>query len=408
MKNSNLKQLIRTLSAYVFLSLTVFFVLIGSVVAQPSFQKSTCSYSGGDTHVFYFGNFRENPGECLLNGTGVKLLFYQIKGLPHFLSMVLYENSQLIEYNTILTWNPTGGSTKIEVRQSNGSIQNLDLESLPPWGASVLNQSDDLLRKFVPEAAAAWGAITAKRQAEVNKVEQAQRQKEMEKTAAETALFRSDLAKMNAGQLFAKADELGAQGDTAKARETLRMLISKFPDHPLAATAAQQLATMSAASANANAAQSSNASSGSGSSGGSASGSKAGVLLSCNDSIEPYLKTLPNFSASGLRGIVNSLRIDGNSLLAGAKAGRLKASDIQGLQQQMQDYKNSGRTALENHDKLSSSGRSAAMCNPPENSMAFAWAATQMGVAFNTWAINVIRCTAGQTNPEPIPAFCPF
>ncbi len=68
--------------------------------------------------------------------------------------------------------------------------------------------------------------------------------------AKETLQFREDIEKLNAGQLFVKADELSAQGDKAKARETLRLLVSKFPDHPLAATAAQQMATMNAASAN--------------------------------------------------------------------------------------------------------------------------------------------------------------
>lgn len=220
---------------------------------------------------------------------------------------------------------------------------------------------------------------------------------------------------MNAGQLFAKADELSSQGDTAKAREVLCSLVSRFPDHPLAATAAQQMATMSAASAaSANAANTNAAASNSlitgaaGSSGGNATGSKAGLQLSCNDSLEPYLNSLPSFSAPGLRGIVSSLRSESNKHLSNAKTGQLKPADIQGYQGQIQDYRNSGRQALENHGKLTTGGLSAAICNPPEGSQAFAWAATQMGVAFNTWAINFIRCTAGQTNVDALPAFCPY
>jgi hypothetical protein len=53
--------------------------------------------------------------------------------------------------------------------------------------------------------------------------------------------YRDSLAQMNAGQLFAKADELNSAGDKTKAREVLRTLVSRFPDHPLAATAAQQM-----------------------------------------------------------------------------------------------------------------------------------------------------------------------
>lgn len=54
-------------------------------------------------------------------------------------------------------------------------------------------------------------------------------------------LFRTSLNNLNAGQLFAKADELSSNGDASKAREVLRVLLSRFPDHPLAAAAAQKM-----------------------------------------------------------------------------------------------------------------------------------------------------------------------
>jgi hypothetical protein len=54
--------------------------------------------------------------------------------------------------------------------------------------------------------------------------------------------FRASLQTMNPGQLFARADELNAQGDRDRAREAQRALMSRFPDHPLAATAARQMA----------------------------------------------------------------------------------------------------------------------------------------------------------------------
>lgn len=63
----------------------------------------------------------------------------------------------------------------------------------------------------------------------------------------ETAEFQAALKNRNAGQLFAYADELRAAGDTDKAREVLRTMLSRFPDHPLSVTAAQQLSAMSSA-----------------------------------------------------------------------------------------------------------------------------------------------------------------
>jgi hypothetical protein len=75
---------------------------------------------------------------------------------------------------------------------------------------------------------------------------QAQRDAEARRLAAErdreAKAFQAKLSTSNAGQLFSLADELAAKGEADKARQTLRSLISRFPDHPLAATAAQQMA----------------------------------------------------------------------------------------------------------------------------------------------------------------------
>jgi hypothetical protein len=60
--------------------------------------------------------------------------------------------------------------------------------------------------------------------------------------AAEERKFQHSLARGNPGQLFALADQLSAEGNTDQAREVRRALISRFPDHALAATAAAQLA----------------------------------------------------------------------------------------------------------------------------------------------------------------------
>lgn len=87
------------------------------------------------------------------------------------------------------------------------------------------------------------------REAEVRRAEEdrqraikaaAEKKRQDDEAAAERA-YRESLNSMNAGQLFARADELSSSGDKAKAREVLRTLVSRFPNHPLAATAAQQM-----------------------------------------------------------------------------------------------------------------------------------------------------------------------
>ncbi len=85
--------------------------------------------------------------------------------------------------------------------------------------------------------------------------EQRQREEQQKKdqATADAAKLRAEIAKMNAGQLFAKADELSSSGDSVKAREVLRSLVSRFPDHALAAQAAAQMAGMNASAANSDA-----------------------------------------------------------------------------------------------------------------------------------------------------------
>lgn len=70
---------------------------------------------------------------------------------------------------------------------------------------------------------------------------EAERQRKQEQAAQAEQQFRASLQTMNPGQLFARADELTAQGDRARAREVQRALMSRFPDHPLATTAARQM-----------------------------------------------------------------------------------------------------------------------------------------------------------------------
>lgn len=74
----------------------------------------------------------------------------------------------------------------------------------------------------------------------------AEQQRKREQAAQAEQQFRASLQTMNPGQLFAKAGELQTQGDQARSREVQRVLVSRFPDHPLAASAARQMTGESA------------------------------------------------------------------------------------------------------------------------------------------------------------------
>ena len=127
----------------------------------------------------------------------------------------------------------------------------------------------------------------------------------------------------------------------------------------------------------------------------------------CLVSLEGYLDTLPAFNAPELKNVANSLREQGALHLQSAREGRLAISQILGYEQQMQGFSNSGREALANHARQGGQ-LDESTCNPPAGSQAMAWAATRMGVALNTWAINTIRCAAGESNMSAVPQFCPY
>lgn len=144
------------------------------------------------------------------------------------------------------------------------SIETFIRESMPKLAdidTAVRNASADLVKRRAAETA------QKEKAAEMEAMQKAQAADKIAKElAASKAAYANFLNTAPVGQLFARADELSSQGDTTKAREVLRTLVSRFPNHPLAATAAQQMATMSAASANAansaNAGGSNNAASG--------------------------------------------------------------------------------------------------------------------------------------------------
>lgn len=77
---------------------------------------------------------------------------------------------------------------------------------------------------------------------EVAAVEQRERDEvdAKEKQKADKA-FKTSLSKLNAGELFALADKNRNAGELEQAREVLLTLITKFPNNPLVAIAAQQM-----------------------------------------------------------------------------------------------------------------------------------------------------------------------
>jgi hypothetical protein len=118
----------------------------------------------------------------------------------------------------------------------------------------------------------------------------------------------------------------------------------------------------------------------------------------CQVSIEEYLGARPSFRAPDSRKVFSSLREQGALHLQSGRQGGLNTQQIPSHEQQMQEFRNSGRTAIANHTR--SGGRlDETACNPPQ-----AWVA-KMGISFGAWAINTIRCVAGDDNFAPIPQF---
>ncbi|MEQ1536652.1 MAG: hypothetical protein ABL923_12335 [Burkholderiaceae bacterium] len=277
--------------------------------------------------------------------------------------------------------------------------KNFPNEKIPIWAFDVLESQMNIINRDLPLLSGEIkrqldnrGEIIAKAASDL---------------AAAAKSFRDSLAKMNAGQLFAKADELSSQGDKAKAREVLRILVSRFPDHPLAATAAQQIAALGNTANNGSTTESA---------GGRSAGGNQNLQMSCNDSIEKYLRTLPNFSSSTLKTVVSGVRTDAGLLMQAAKAGKITQAYPGEYQKMAAEYKDRQGQVLDAWDKSRPSGVSkveAGFCNPTEDksfsgSLASAWAATQIGHAFAVWGLNYSRCTLGQTPSTSIPAFCPF
>lgn len=100
-----------------------------------------------------------------------------------------------------------------------------------PWLAQQDERAAALMAERVTNEAAAASAAASQEQ-----------EKQVASQKAEED-FQQQLATANAGELFVLADELDSTGDVEQARLARRALISRFPDSPMAATAAEQMAS---------------------------------------------------------------------------------------------------------------------------------------------------------------------
>ena len=141
-------------------------------------------------------------------------------------------------------------------------------------------------------------ALAAREKEEKDKREKAAQRAADERIRKETEALaeqavRDRLNTMNAGQLFAYADELSAAGDKAKARDALRALVRRFPDHPLAAAVAERMANLSGSNSGAaNGGSNNGGAAGSGSNSAANTGNSATKRGDCESLLEQFDKEL--------------------------------------------------------------------------------------------------------------------
>ncbi len=229
--------LIATLSSSLFPTIALAFTLNCTDAIQSTILDIDDIYHG-------YGDYKKSKnGSCVLNSDeGVFIIFSAKK-----------TRSTVLIYKELVA-----AGAKEAVFFEDG----LATPHIPDWAAVYVVSNKEIFRKILPNSFVDIESRTASKRKEIDddlakkaQAQAAEKKKEQDNRDAQSAneltQLRQDIAKMNAGQLFAKANELSDQGDKAKARVALSTLVSKFPDHPIAAIAAQQMATMSAASANA-------------------------------------------------------------------------------------------------------------------------------------------------------------
>lgn len=212
------------------------------------------------------------------------------------------------------------------------SINAFIKESIPKVADLDASVRSDLaaFSKRQTEAAASKAQAAAKASAELAGAEKS---------------FRDSISKMNAGQLFAKADELSSQGDKAKAREVLRTLVSRFPDHPLAATAAQQMAALGSAANNAPTTENV---------GGQGGGNSGGSGNVCNGQIPSFIQEKwGRFSNSSIREVFNgTVKPLDRGMADAIRIMGTKAKALQDFESNLADWKVGIVTAADGYCKI--------------------------------------------------------
>lgn len=208
----------------------VFLGLADSAIAQKPSCITTPTSSHPNFWSYHFGDYTSSAGSCSLqSGQGVELQFDITPGsgtgiTSHFSIDIANSNRPPIES---LTWTDSDPNVMYRMDRKIYEQSQPTLQKIPNWVTQIIDQNQDIFRRRIPKGYAAWEKVFA------------------EQKIIDASTFRDSLNAMNAGQLFAKADELSSSGDAAKAREVLRALVSRFPDHPLAAQAANQLSNLS-------------------------------------------------------------------------------------------------------------------------------------------------------------------
>lgn len=231
------------------------FSLIGHAVFA---QSPDCTLNFASGIGYHYGEYvlNKNKDNCvLMRGEGVAINF--IRASEMNMASIRKSSNNISsggKYLILETVDFSSNSSVIQASASGGSSSR-GTQDIPQWVQKWTTLHRDDFAKYAPNHLPAIDNLVAEKQkvldAENAKIAQEKsvadklaQEKRQAQDALDTAKLRTDIAKMNAGQLFAKADELSSSGDTAKAREVLRALVSRFPDHPLAAQAAAQMAGM--------------------------------------------------------------------------------------------------------------------------------------------------------------------
>lgn len=316
-----------------------FFLLSNVQALTPAcIRFSDFRSTSGETALdYYFGQYEKiSPNKCEIYGEGHSLNVIEKDGEFKFRSIVR--------------------SKKNIARSGPGVFHDVALFSeysqWPDWAIDFVNENMADLKQYAPNLIARInGDIESKQkiQDEVVAKEKAEKQAAEARAALTITQLRASISKLNAGQLFAKADELSSQGEQAQAREVLRALVSRFPDHPLAATAAQQMRAMSNATNNASTTESA-----SGQSGDGARGNSGGSGNVCNGQIPSFIQEKwGRFSNSSIREVYNgTVKPLDRGMADAIRIMGTKAKALQDFESNLADWKVGIVTAADGYCKI--------------------------------------------------------